>query len=666
MDYGKYHNCLRIQITPDDRVDERVDNLVEHCYKYGFDNVILMLNLEEFNLGHITMPEAKKWVDELKKAKRKLEEKGITVSVNNWMELGHVDRGRKLREGQDFGLMVDWEGRKATLIACPLSVSWREYFAEYVKLLVSELSPDTFWIEDDFRLQGHPPLVGVGCFCDEHMKLYNSRLNKEYTREEFVEKIFKPGGLNPEREVWLDVNRDAMLSLAEHIADTVKSVKSDCDVALMTSWPGGHCIEGRDWQKIYAVLGKNGGHKINRLHLSYGEASGKDFMHDVNTVDMPIRAMCDDDVLILPEIERGSSNLYGGGRRWLKFTLEGAIPLVLSGMTYSIYDFVGNGARDSFGFGEIVHELQPYMQKILDQGIKFSEMQGVIIPIDQRASYKKEYVSDLGDLYPKEYVVGAYLSGLGITYKYSTEKKFKDKTVFLPGSSIDYFTDGELKDVFADNFVVLDGTGVLKLKDRRFLNYIGAKNAVLRTADSGYHTYEECRDDNLYIEGVRKLRASGRYGAGNFVEVDYIGDVDVKTDVFNERMQRLAVSYVEGKNFAVLPFCLDKKVYAQFCDLRRYFLTQTLINNTCGLIVMDKTGISPYIYDKKDKKILVLVNANVDNYDEIGFTYTGEISNISKIGKDGEIVRLEFTRQGNHYTVKDGFEYLSSTVLIID
>ena len=665
MDYKKYHNCLRIQITPDDRVDERTDNIAAHCFKYGFDNVMLMLNLEEFNLGHITLPEAKEWVKTLKIAKRKLEEKGITVSVNNWMELGHADRGRKLRDGQDFGLFVDWEGRQATMIACPLSEKWRDYFCEYVQLLVNELSPDTFWIEDDFRLQGHYPLVGVGCFCDEHMKEYNTRLNKNYTREEFVKKIFEKGPCNPERKVWLDVNRDVMLDLADRIVDAVKTAKPDTDVALMTSWPGGHCAEGRDWQKLYAILGKNGGNKINRLHLPYGEISGKDYMYEINTVDMPIRAMCDDDVLILPEIEQGSANLYRGGARWLKFMLEGAIPLVLSGMTYSLYDFVANGTRESFGFGKIVKDLQPYMQKIVDQGLKFSQMRGVTVPIDQTACYKKDYSTELGDIYPKEYVVGAYLSGLGITYKYSTEKAFIGETLFLSGSSIDYFTDDEIKGVFKNNYVVLDGTGVLKLKDRGLLSLIKAKKATLCVSETGYQTYEECRADDIYIEGVRKLRASARSGAGNFVKVDYIGDVDVKTDVFNERMQKLAPAYVDGKGFLVIPFCMDKKLLSLFCDLRRYFLSKSLVDNTSELVVMDNMGISPYLFDKGDEKILILINSNVDNFKEIEFTYTGEINKISKIEKDGTIRNVGFGKEGSRYTVKDSMEYLSSTVLII-
>ena len=61
MNYNRYQNCLRLQITVDDASEERISDLVRHCKEYGFDNVMLMLNTEEFNVGHITIEEAKPW-----------------------------------------------------------------------------------------------------------------------------------------------------------------------------------------------------------------------------------------------------------------------------------------------------------------------------------------------------------------------------------------------------------------------------------------------------------------------------------------------------------------------------------------------------------------------------------------------------------------------------
>ena len=146
----------------------------------------------------------------LEKAKAKFVAAGVSVSVNNWIEIGHVGRGRKLKEGQNFTLMTDANGVSGDFVVCPLDEEWRKYYAEYVAELVSRLNPDTFWIEDDFRLHNHPPLKGVGCFCDKHIALFNKKLGTTYTREEFVKKAFAKGGLNAERKAWLDGNAETM------------------------------------------------------------------------------------------------------------------------------------------------------------------------------------------------------------------------------------------------------------------------------------------------------------------------------------------------------------------------------------------------------------------------------------------------------------------------
>ena len=50
----RFLNCLRIQVCPGHYEDDRIHRIVDFCKTYGFDNVILMINQEEYNVGHIT------------------------------------------------------------------------------------------------------------------------------------------------------------------------------------------------------------------------------------------------------------------------------------------------------------------------------------------------------------------------------------------------------------------------------------------------------------------------------------------------------------------------------------------------------------------------------------------------------------------------------------
>ena len=217
VNYKEFTNCLRIAIVPDDMQDERIEEIKRYCLQYRFRNVMLFFNAEEYNVGHITKEELKPWLDTIKKAKRCFEEAGISVSLNPWMEIGHLDRGKTLKEGQKFVTMVDMNGVQSTLVTCPWDEEWRKYYFDLLAWYLREVNPDFLWIEDDFRLHNHAPLTYGGCFCEHHMKRFNAKLKMDYTREEFVKRVFAKGKPTPERLAFLEVNRETMLDISEKI-----------------------------------------------------------------------------------------------------------------------------------------------------------------------------------------------------------------------------------------------------------------------------------------------------------------------------------------------------------------------------------------------------------------------------------------------------------------
>ena len=67
-------------------------------------------------------------MDVMKQAKKRFLEAGLTFSLNPWMEIGHVDRGRTLQPGQHFQTMVDHNGKACTMVACPSDPEWKKYY----------------------------------------------------------------------------------------------------------------------------------------------------------------------------------------------------------------------------------------------------------------------------------------------------------------------------------------------------------------------------------------------------------------------------------------------------------------------------------------------------------------------------------------------------------
>ncbi|MBQ8351962.1 MAG: hypothetical protein IJY20_07990 [Clostridia bacterium] len=396
--------------------------------------------------------------------------------------------------------------------------------------------------------------------------------------------------------------------------------------------------------------------------------TGKGYIHYFNKASMGVRAMCEDDVLIMPEIEHSAASRYRRSPRFMRFALETAIPLVLSGMTYSLYDFVANGTRDSFGYGAVVKEEQPFMQGVLDLGLRFSSLTGVVVPIDPRSCYYQEMKGErLEDLLPGEYHAAGYLSAMGISFRYSREKRFKRQIVLMTKWSIATFTDEELSDLFAENFVLLDGSGVLALQERSLLSLIYARSAANKGRDNGYHTYEECADKTLSIDGVRGLRASCRTAAGDFVEVDYIGGVSVKTEVYGYRMDRLAPAIVMGQGFAVIPYILNDNLLSQYCTLRRHFLLEAVTSYKAPVAVSYEEGVSPYLYLDGIRQTLILTNGNVDSFDEIRMCLPNVFfTEVYRLGRDGKKTPVRFRRLGHDVWLQTEIEYLSSTVLILE
>ena len=182
---------------------EETEALLRLTEEAEIDDVCVFANVQELNTGHMTYDEQEIWLRLMEDLSRKLKERGITLSVNQWHSVMHADLGKALPDSQPFRTMVDPGGHSASLCVCPLGAEWQRYigglYAGYARLDASIL-----WVEDDFRLHNHDPLIWGGCFCDEHMRIYSEKAGKELTREEFVAGVLQPGTPHPYRKIWLD------------------------------------------------------------------------------------------------------------------------------------------------------------------------------------------------------------------------------------------------------------------------------------------------------------------------------------------------------------------------------------------------------------------------------------------------------------------------------
>ena len=160
-----YRYILRYYIDPEFHEEERIAELLEFCRAGRVDEVMLFFNAEELNTGHVTLEELQPWLQMALKLKQQLAAQGVGMSVNPWTTTVHSPRGRVLKPGQNFTLMVGETGQDNGVTACPLCPEWQRYLIELWTEVARIVRPSAIWIEDDFsrssphqaRPTGSPP-----------------------------------------------------------------------------------------------------------------------------------------------------------------------------------------------------------------------------------------------------------------------------------------------------------------------------------------------------------------------------------------------------------------------------------------------------------------------------------------------------------------------------
>lgn len=673
VDAAKYTNCFRVFIEPGFHEEQRIEAVKEYCLKYSFQNVMLFINNEERNLGHMTIAEAEPIVAAMKRAKAVFERAGISVSLNPWITIGHLDRGRTLKEGQNFGLMRDKNGKETQMVACPLSTEWRAYIKEFYSYLLKELKPEVIWIEDDFRLHNHDPLEWGGCFCDEHIARYNAKLPQKLTRDEFVKELLRPGEPTAARKAWLDVSRETMSDLAEFIGNFVKDTAPETRVGLMSSNVIQHALEARDWRDVTEKI-RAGKEYINRIHLPcYMEMCAKEYYYYFNQTSMAVRTFLPENTLIYPELENGAFSPFAKSARFLKYQLESALPLCTNGMTYDIFDFTGNGVVPCYGYGETVRDLTPYFQAVCDEKIAFSSLKGVVVPVSEKSAYCTRTTVGKGimECAPSEYWIGAFLGSAGISYRYSAEQSFENQLVALCGQVLRTMSTEQIERLFADNKVILDGEAAATLFDMGLGRLCGIRSLEKLLPGGNVQAFEQAADFNV-VCGIENMRATCLEKAGTYVNIEYDRPVREYTVVFNNRLQRIGsgIAVANGKT-AVFPFVLNDLHFEQLHEVRIRTLAdifKTFATECNELLIAVQSGVSAYLYAHKNGYAAILVNSSVDSFGCIELEAKNIPFNRIRILERGTntFVNADYSRDGEKVTIRGGLEYLSSAVLLFE
>jgi hypothetical protein len=456
---------IRLQLNFLEEPQVLRQELLNLCREGRIDEVMLMMFLNERNNGHETLAEIRDWLDALRPYKQLLESEGIQVSLNPGHVFMQCDRGRKLKPHQDWQTMVDWKGRTAAAVVCPLDPGWQAYFLQVLALYAAE-NYRVIWLEDDVRFANHAPLDWGGCFCPLHVAEFNRRAGVEASREQIVRNILCPGLPHPWRKIWLDMWDETQTGLASTWREVAG--RYGAKLGLMSSGPEMHAMEGRHWQRWWQALSGDTP-PIHRPHFTgYGDALGHALPGAIVMLDLN-RSIEPPGTEIGPEIENSPHG-------WAKSYRQTAAAMTLaqvagaSRLNISPYDYPGNRPGDTPQTAAFLSDWKETLSWLAELFPPTLASYGVGCPWDQEMSYRKQ--TDAGEQWMELHCrTGGWAAWLG-GFGHAFQMRKNELLNALAGDMAWAFTEEDIFWMLARG-LLLDGPAAEILARRGFDRYIG-------------------------------------------------------------------------------------------------------------------------------------------------------------------------------------------------
>lgn len=289
------------------------------------------------------------------------------------------------------------------------------------------------------------------------------------------------------------------------------------------------------------------------------------------------------------------------------------------------------------------------------------------MPIDEKTAYKREAkIACFDDLRSDESYFNAYLSSVGITTKVSVKKSFRGKIVALGGGNAYNFTAAQLKALFKDNFVVVDGGAARILIDRGHGCLIGATGYRTYISERDVHSYEEVKDD-VVIDGKKGYRTTAFGKAGDYVKIDYVDESGAQSFVYDYLGNKLGVGDMDGGRYFVIPYVINNLYLEQYNELRTTLLKAFLRKSDARLVLTNHAGVYAYLYERRSDKILIVVNSTEEDFATTELELRNiDVTKISAINrKSGKKRRVDFERVGDKYIVKTKNEHLTTQTFVL-
>lgn len=621
-----FRYILRYLIDPAFHSQDRLDELVRLCRDSDIAEVMLLVCAEELSAGHPTTEEIAPWIALARKIRDRLQIDGISMSLNPWSTIFHNQRGRHLREGQKFRLMVGENGVRSSITVCPLCPEWQEYITALFQRFAVEINPSAIWIEDDWRLHNHDrkALGWGGCFCEAHLARFSSLVGESVSREHLLEAALRPGTPHPWRNVWMELNRATLEEPLIRVCSTLHSISMR--IGIMTSDPDQHSIEGRSWSRLAEITG--GESFLLRPHLApYTQTFA---LATPPAVTRHTIANVTGAREIYPELENSPRcGLYSKSGRFTRWQTVQAALYGSRGITINHFDMLGNGTALDPEFGPALKAAKPLLDALAKLNMDDREAEGVSVLFDPEIARHFEFCSPVqswGNLDPQSSMWSQVFSILGISHRFETNPSRPGQIYAVSGQTLRGYSDEQIAALLKSS-VLLDALSVDILIERGYGRNIGVEGACWTSLQASAYSYESIHEDDVAVYGLSNPRLCAQRCSDRLLNMQPLSGAEILSTIHTARHRPLlpgALAYQNSQGGHMVSLCYPLRNEAQFFMaffnvFRRKFL-QRLISRmapNAKVAMLDRDAMLAYRVNTPNGLLLAALNASDDPIAEL-------------------------------------------------
>ena len=285
--------------------------------------------------------------------------RGYKAGINILSTIGHHNENLDNSLSGEFTRMTNIDGQICNGSFCPNDEGMRGYVRNIYES-AARANPDYIWIDDDVRF-GHMP-IGLGCFCDNCLNIFEKESGVKYNRES-LKKALNEGPVEAKlkiREAWLQHNRNTISNLFALIEKTVHEISPALPLGFMT---GDRFYEGYDfdnWAKVLAgpnhapVMWRPGGGFYNDNTTS--ELVGKS--HDIGR---QVSVLPPEVVSIQSEIENFPYQRLKKAANIVALEACSHIAAGCTGAAFNVLSFYDEPLDEYESLIARLHEVRPFM-----------------------------------------------------------------------------------------------------------------------------------------------------------------------------------------------------------------------------------------------------------------------------------------------------------------